>query len=301
MLPIPLIATFGIFSLVIILTYLFLNKLAKGPTLIVNSNEANPNRQNVSNHAQNNNRIHSNNNNSNNNNQRPSNVIPENVIDPNKKLTKKEQLKMLKKQEKAEQREYQKQLLEAKKLKEQQKEKEMLLKEQMKEEEKRKLEEELKKVKEEQEKKENEIYNQWKDMIKIGEEGEERVDFEDEKVINDFLNYIKIRKVVSLEDLSGVFKIPPNDLVEKLNYFESQGRILGIIDDRGKYIYLTEKEISMIEKMFMNRGRISKAELIKECNRLIKFEPTEEDKIKIAEEQKKMLEKIENEISENKK
>ena len=208
---------------------------------------------------------------------------------------------MLKKQEKAEQREYQKQLLEAKKLKEQQKEKEMLLKEQMKEEEKRKLEEELKKVKEEQEKKENEIYNQWKDMIKIGEEGEERVDFEDEKVINDFLNYIKIRKVVSLEDLSGVFKIPPNDLVEKLNYFESQGRILGIIDDRGKYIYLTEKEISMIEKMFMNRGRISKAELIKECNRLIKFEPTEEDKIKIAEEQKKMLEKIENEISENKK
>ena len=301
MLPIPLIATFGIFSLVIILTYLFLNKLAKGPTLIVNSNEANPNRQNVSNHAQNNNRIHSNNNNSNNNNQRPSNVIPENVIDPNKKLTKKEQLKMLKKQEKAEQREYQKQLLEAKKLKEQQKEKEMLLKEQMKEEEKRKLEEELKKVKEEQEKKENEIYNQWKDMIKIGEEGEERVDFEDEKVINDFLNYIKIRKVVSLEDLSGVFKIPPNDLVEKLNYFESQGRILGIIDDRGKYIYLTEKEISMIEKMFMNRGRISKAELIKECNRLIKFEPTEEDKIKIAEEQKKMLEKIENEISESKK
>lgn len=300
MLPIPLIATFGIFSLVIILTYLFLNKLAKGPTLIVNSNEANPNRQNVSNQAQNNNRIHSNNNNSNNS-QRPSNVIPENVIDPNKKLTKKEQLKMLKKQEKAEQREYQKQLLEAKKLKEQQKEKEMLLKEQMKEEEKRKLEEELKKVKEEQEKKENEIYNQWKDMIKIGEEGEERVDFEDEKVINDFLNYIKIRKVVSLEDLSGVFKIPPNDLVEKLNYFESQGRILGIIDDRGKYIYLTEKEISMIEKMFMNRGRISKAELIKECNRLIKFEPTEEDKIKIAEEQKKMLEKIESEISENKK
>lgn len=301
MLPIPLIATFGIFSLVIILTYLFLNKLAKGPTLIVNSNEANPHRQNVSNQAQNNNRIQSNNNNSNNNSQRPSNVIPENVIDPNKKLTKKEQLKMLKKQEKAEQRQYQKQLLEAKKLKEQQKEKEMLLKEQMKEEEKRKLEEELKKVKEEQEKKENEIYNQWKDMIKIGEEGEERVDFEDEKVINDFLNYIKIRKVVSLEDLSGVFKIPPNDLVEKLNYFESQGRILGIIDDRGKYIYLTEKEISMIEKMFMNRGRISKAELIKECNRLIKFEPTEEDKIKIAEEQKKMLEKIENEISENKK
>ena len=46
----------------------------------------------------------------------------------------------------------------------------------------------------------------------------------------------------------------------------------------------------------MMRGRISKNELIKECNRIIKFEPTEEDKIKIAEEQKKMLAKLESEI-----
>ena len=297
MIPIPLLITIGIFGLVIVLSYLFLNKLAKGniPLTVVNEPQQ-PSLQNPHSTQSNFNRP---NNNNVNQSQRAPNVIQPNVIDPNKKLTKKEQLKMMKKQEKAEQREYQKQMLEAKKLREQQKEKEMLLKEQMKAEEKKKLEEELQKLKEEQEKKDNEIYNQWKDMIKVGEEGEERVDFNDENVINDFLNYIKIRKVVSLEDLSGVFKIPPNDLVDKLNFFEQQGRILGIIDDRGKYIYITEKEMSMIEKMFMNRGRITKAELIKECNRLIKFEPTEEDKVKIAEEQKKMLEKIENEKSDN--
>ena len=297
MIPIPLLITIGIFGLVIVLSYLFLNKLAKGniPLTVVNEPQQ-PSLQNPHSTQSNVNRP---NNNNVNQSQRAPNVIQPNVIDPNKKLTKKEQLKMMKKQEKAEQREYQKQMLEAKKLREQQKEKEMLLKEQMKAEEKKKLEEELQKLKEEQEKKDNEIYNQWKDMIKVGEEGEERVDFNDENVINDFLNYIKIRKVVSLEDLSGVFKIPPNDLVDKLNFLEQQGRILGIIDDRGKYIYITEKEMSMIEKMFMNRGRITKAELIKECNRLIKFEPTEEDKVKIAEEQKKMLEKIENEISDN--
>lgn len=297
MIPIPLLITIGIFGLVIVLSYLFLNKLAKGniPLTVVNE----PQQPSVQNPHSTQSNVNRPNNNNVNQSQRAPNVIQPNVIDPNKKLTKKEQLKMMKKQEKAEQREYQKQMLEAKKLREQQKEKEMLLKEQMKAEEKKKLEEELQKLKEEQEKKDNEIYNQWKDMIKVGEEGEERVDFNDENVINDFLNYIKIRKVVSLEDLSGVFKIPPNDLVDKLNFFEQQGRILGIIDDRGKYIYITEKEMSMIEKMFMNRGRITKAELIKECNRLIKFEPTEEDKVKIAEEQKKMLEKIENEISEN--
>ena len=295
--PINLIVFILIFSLVTILAYFLLNKLSKSEIQTYNNNTTTDNT--------NNNNINQDNNLNNNNHNRNQNMRNENIIntniDPNKKLTKKEQAKMIKKQEKAEQREHIKQMMEAKKLKEQEKEREMLIKEKLKEEEKRKLEETLQKVKEEQQKKEDEIYNQWKDMIKIGEEGEEKKNFSDENVINEFLNYIKRRKVVSLEDLSGVFKISPNELVEKLNQFEKEGRILGIIDDRGKYIYVTEKEMSMIENLFIRRGRINKMDLIKECNKIIKFEPTEEDKIKIAEEQKEMLEKIENELNTNNK
>ena len=287
-LPINLIVFILIFSLVTLLTYIFLNKLSKSD-LTINQNRT----ENINNNNTNNNI----NNNDNNYNNRNHNLNMGNDIDPNKKLTKKEQAKMLKKKEKAEHREQIKQMMEAKKLKEQEKEREMLIKEKLKEEEKKKLEETLQKVKEEQQKKDDEIYNQWKDMIKIGEEGEGRRDFSDENVINEFLNYIKIRKVVSLEDLSGVFKISPNELVEKLNQFENEGRILGIIDDRGKYIYVTEKEMNMIENLFMKRGRINKGDLIKECNKIIKFEPTEENKIKIAQEQKEMLEKIESELN----
>ena len=294
-LPINLIVFILIFSLVTILTYFLLNKLSKPDYQTYNNNTTTDN-------TTNNNINQDNNLNNNNHNQNMGNEHTINTnIDPNKKLTKREQAKMIKKQEKAEKREHIKQMMEAKKLKEQEKEREMLIKEKLKEEEKRKLEETLQKVKEEQQKKEDEIYNQWKDMIKIGEEGEEKRNFSDENVINEFLNYIKRRKVVSLEDLSGVFKISPNELVEKLNQFEKEGRILGIIDDRGKYIYVTEKEMSMIENLFIRRGRINKMDLIKECNKIIKFEPTEEDKIKIAEEQKEMLEKIENELSNNKK
>ena len=294
--PINLIVFILIFSLVTILAYFLLNKLSKSEIQTYNNNTTTDNTNNNNINQDNN----LNNNHNRNQNMRNENIINTN-IDPNKKLTKKEQAKMIKKQEKAEQREHIKQMMEAKKLKEQEKEREMLIKEKLKEEEKRKLEETLQKVKEEQQKKEDEIYNQWKDMIKIGEEGEEKKNFSDENVINEFLNYIKRRKVVSLEDLSGVFKISPNELVEKLNQFEKEGRILGIIDDRGKYIYVTEKEMNMIENLFIRRGRINKMDLIKECNKIIKFEPTEEDKIKIAEEQKEMLEKIEKELTNNKK
>ena len=292
-LPINLIITTLLFGLIVFLAYIFLNKLANKPY--------SPQNQSQGNQQPNNEQNEKNNNNINN----PPPQFDDNFIPPEnnnqnvepKKLTKKEQIKMMKKQEKAEQREQVRLMLEEKKRREMEKEKELLLKEKMKEEEQKKLEEELKRVQEEQKKKEDEEYNKWKDMIKVGEEGEERMDFTKEEVINRFLDYIKIRKVISLEDISGTFKLSPTDIVNKLNQFEKEGRIMGIIDDRGKYIYITEKEMGLIEKMFINRGRISKGDLIKECNRIIRFEPTEEDKVKIAEEQQKTLKELEDELN----
>ncbi len=292
-LPINLIITTLLFGLIVFLAYIFLNKLANKPY--------SPQNQSQGNQQPNNEQSENNNNNINN----PPPQFDDNYIPPEnnnqnvepKKLTKKEQIKMMKKQEKAEQREQVRLMLEEKKRREMEKEKELLLKEKMKEEEQKKLEEELKRVQEEQKKKEDEEYNKWKDMIKVGEEGEERMDFTKEEVINRFLDYIKIRKVISLEDISGTFKLSPTDIVNKLNQFEKEGRIMGIIDDRGKYIYITEKEMGLIEKMFINRGRINKGDLIKECNRIIRFEPTEEDKVKIAEEQQKTLKELEDELN----
>jgi len=201
---------------------------------------------------------------------------------------------------KQENREYQKMLMEEKKLKEQEKERINQERDMKRDEEKRLEEEALKKLKEEQEKKENEIYDKWKDQMVVAEEGEEVGDLNSEDLINEFINYIKLRKIVSLEDLSGVFKINPNELVERLNFLESQGRISGIVDDRGKYIYLTEKELASIERIFIQRGRISKVDLIKECNKIIRFIPTEEDKLKIMEEQNKQWKNIQDEMDKNK-
>ena len=102
-------------------------------------------------------------------------------------------------------------------------------KENEKKEEEKKEQELLKQIEEEKKKKSDEEYDQWKDLIKVGEEGEEGMDFTKEEVINKFLDYIKIRKVVSLEDISGTFKLNPNDIVMKLNQYEKEGRILIVI------------------------------------------------------------------------
>ena len=291
--PINLIITTLLFGLIIFLAYLFLNKLAKNSSNY-NHVENIPNPENnMENNNINNQNVHHNHQNNVNNFQDPeNNQNPESF----KNLTKKEQMKMLKKQEKIKQKEEMKLYLEMKQQREKEREAKLLLKEKEKEEKENQIKQELIRMEEEKKKKDDEEYDQWKDFIKVGEEGEEGIDFNKEEVINQFLDYIKIRKVVSLEDLSGTFKLNPNKIVEKLNQYEKEGRIMGIIDDRGKYIYITEKEMGLIEKMLTNRGRISKADLIKECNRLIRFEPTEKDKIKIAEEQEKTLKELEDEL-----
>ena len=302
--PINLIITTLLLGLIIFLAYIFLNKLAKNSSNIYQAQpEDIPNQENniEQNHNHNHNQNINHNNNINNNNfQNNNNQNVQENPESFKKLTKKEQIKMVKKQEKAQQRENQRLLLEQAKQKKLEKERQLLLKEKEKEQKEKEEQEVLRQIQEEEKKKKDEEYDQWKDLIKVGEEGEEGMDFTKEETINKFLDYIKIRKVVSLEDISGTFKLNPNDIVIKLNQYEKEGRIMGIIDDRGKYIYLTEKEMGLIEKMLTNRGRISKADLIKECNRLIRFEPTEQDKIKIAEEQEKTLKELEEELTSKK-
>lgn len=208
---------------------------------------------------------------------------------------------MEKKKQKEDTREYMKSVQEEKRLREHEKEREYLEREQKRDEERQREEDILRRLKEEQEKKEQDEYNQWKDDFAVAEEGEEIGDINSEDMINEFVSFIKLRKLVSLEDLSGQFKINPNDIVERLKVLEGQGRICGIVDDRGKYIYLTDKEIQAIEKIFLTRGRISKAELIKECNKIIRFVPSEEDKQKIMEEQNKILKSFEAEFEDSNK
>lgn len=216
---------------------------------------------------------------------------------------------MEKKKAKEEERELNRLILEEKKTKKQEKEKILEEKEKQKEEERLKEEEIERKIREDLKKKEEEEFNKWKDCFDIKEEGEEFEDLTSENMINDFINYIKTRKIVSLEDLSGKFKLSFNELIEKLNYLENSNRLCGIIDDRGKYIFLTEKELKVnknfinyksIEKLFVQRGRINKNELIKECNKIIRFEPTDEDKIIIQKEQKNIIKSIEKEIESSK-
>ena len=92
----------------------------------------------------------------------------------------------------------------------------------------------------EEEKKEQDEYNKWKDMFQVEEVGDNiEDDSEYQNKLQQFVDFIEIRKVVMLEDLAAEFNIQTKDVVDRIQRLEEMGRLHGITDDRGKYIHIT--------------------------------------------------------------
>ncbi|KAI6235162.1 hypothetical protein M3Y95_00022000 [Aphelenchoides besseyi] len=146
---------------------------------------------------------------------------------------------------------------------------------------KEKAEAELKKQEAEEERKrqkaiaEKELqeYLKMKEAFSVEEEGFDQVDEnETENLMASFIDHIKKNKAVNIDELSSLFKLRVEDTVEKLRYFLSTGQLTGVIDDRGKFIYITQDELDNVAKFVSQRGRISLSDLAEYSNRLISLE-----------------------------
>ena len=61
-----------------------------------------------------------------------------------------------------------------------------------------------------------------------------------------------------------MFKMKTQEIVELLQELDSTGSLSGVIDDRGKYLYLEETELEQITRFIDRRGRVTLDELITE-------------------------------------
>ena len=87
------------------------------------------------------------------------------------------------------------------------------------------------------------------------------------------------------------------DVIDRIQRLQESGRLHGITDDRGKFIHITEQEYESVARYIKTKGRVNKSDLLMECNKLIRLQPRAEDKAKIKEEQKNLLNKVEKEFA----
>ncbi|NXV06560.1 DDRGK protein, partial [Cettia cetti] len=184
-----------------------------------------------------------------------------------RKLEEKQARKAQREAEEAEREERRK--LESKREEERRKEEERIrLEEERQEEEKRK-------AKEEEEKREYEEYLKLKESFVVEEEGVEESMTEEQSrsFLMEFLEYIKKTKVIQLEDLASHLGLRTQDAINRIQDLMADGTLTGVIDDRGKFIYITAEEMAAVAQFIKQRGRVSIAELAQASNSLINLQP----------------------------
>ena len=96
---------------------------------------------------------------------------------------------------------------------------------------------------------------------------------EDEGLLQKFVTYIKQQKVAVLEDLASEFGLKVVDVIGRVQALEQMGYISGVVDDRGKFIYIERGEMEAMAQFIKKKGRVRISALAQESSKLIDLEP----------------------------
>ena len=64
-----------------------------------------------------------------------------------------------------------------------------------------------------------------------------------------------------------------HEVLDRLHALEAMGHITGVIDERGKFIFITRDEMIALAKFVQRKGRVRISTLAQESNRLIDLTP----------------------------
>lgn len=117
-------------------------------------------------------------------------------------------------------------------------------------------------------------FEKWKGEFSIDAEGttENEVQDGDRDLLADFVEYIKKHKCIPLEDLAAEFKLRTQECINRITSLESMGRLSGVMDDRGKYIYISQEEMKAVADYIKRQGRVSISHLASKSNQFIDLE-----------------------------
>lgn len=118
-------------------------------------------------------------------------------------------------------------------------------------------------------------FEKWKGEFSIDAEGttENEVQDASQGLLFDFVEYIKKHKCVQLEDLAAEFKLRTQECINRITSLEDMGRLSGVMDDRGKYIYISLDEMKAVADYIKREGRVSISHLASQSNQFIDLEP----------------------------
>lgn len=118
-------------------------------------------------------------------------------------------------------------------------------------------------------------FEKWKGAFSVDAEGTTENEVQDgsQGLLFDFVEYIKKHKCVPLEDIAAEFKLRTQECINRITSLEDMGRLSGVMDDRGKYIYISLEEMKAVADYIKREGRVSISHLASMSNQFIDLEP----------------------------
>nr|CAG4645313.1 EOG090X0N9E [Leptodora kindtii] len=187
------------------------------------------------------------------------------------KVGKKKLAKLEAKAEKKAAREAEEREREEQKKKELEQMNERRLKEEQEAQLEKEKEEQLKREIEERERQEHEAYLQLKASFIVEEQGYDAEETVEENLLQRFTEYVQTSKIVLLEELAANFQLKTQDAIDRLQKLVNEGVLTGVIDDRGKFIYISHEEMQSVARFIRQRGRVSISDLVESSNQLIEL------------------------------
>jgi len=68
-------------------------------------------------------------------------------------------------------------------------------------------------------------------------------------MLGEFIEFIQEQKVVEMDELAVHFEMRTQDAIKRIEDLLMMGRIHGVIDDRGKFICVTEDELKAVTQL----------------------------------------------------
>ena len=188
------------------------------------------------------------------------------------KVGKKKLAKLEAKAEKKAAREAEEREREERKKKQSEEMEERRKREEMQDQLEKEKEEQLKREAEEKERQEHEAYLKLKASFIVEEQGFDAEEIVEDDLLQRFVEHVQKQKIVLLEELAATFQLKTQDAIDRLQKLVAEGTLTGVIDDRGKFIYISKSEMEAVAKFIRQRGRVSLTDLAENSNQLIHFD-----------------------------
>lgn len=194
-----------------------------------------------------------------------------------KMMGKKKRLKMERKAALKEYRKYQLDQSKERQVEEKKRLKELRKSEKVAEKDQAAQDEAWEKYLEEKRQKEEEEYQSWKSSMTVQASGSG--DSEKDGLVaqsDTIIALIQRERSVILESLSARFQTSTAMMVELLEKLVKEGRLEGVFDEHGKFVYVTREDRLKLAKIIQRRGRVGIGELTREANAIISIDPIAE-------------------------